>query len=78
MVTLVTDTQSKNTLLIMADPEGPLSWDTFTELVQQTPRSTEGSIGFSGGCMCLKKEMEYAKNRLATSQWGLGWTYGVH
>jgi hypothetical protein len=36
-----------------------------------------GVVGFSGGCMCLKKEMEYAKNRLATSQWGLGWTYGV-
>lgn len=36
-----------------------------------------GVVGFSGGCMCLKREMDYAKNRLATSQWGLGWTYGI-
>ena len=36
-----------------------------------------GVVGFSGGCMCKKKEMTYAKARLATSQWGLGWTYGI-
>lgn len=36
-----------------------------------------GVVGFSGGCMCKKGEMDYAKNRLATSMWGLGWTYGV-
>jgi len=36
-----------------------------------------GVVGFSGGCMCMKREMTYAKTRLATSQWGLGWTYGI-
>ncbi len=55
MVTLVTDTQSKNTLLIMADPEGPLSWDTFTELVQPMQRSTEGSSAFPVVACASKK-----------------------
>lgn len=35
-----------------------------------------GAVGFSGGCLCKKSEMRYAKNRLATSRWGSGWLYG--
>jgi hypothetical protein len=46
-------------------------------IASSNARKHGGVVGFSGGCMCLKKEMEYAKNRMATSQWGLGWTYGV-
>lgn len=46
--------------------------------IQQTNAKRHGGVvGFSGGCMCKKDEMDYAKNRLATSMWGLGWTYGV-
>jgi hypothetical protein len=35
-----------------------------------------GSVGFSGGCLCDKSDMSYAKNRLATAKWGSGWLYG--
>lgn len=45
--------------------------------IQQTnARRYRGTVGFSGGCICKKREMRYAKNRLATSKWGAGWLYG--
>jgi hypothetical protein len=59
------------------EPGGAVIMGHIHRIAASNARKHGGVVGFSGGCMCLKKEMEYAKNRLATSQWGLGWTYGI-
>ena len=58
-------------------PGGAVIMGHIHRIAASNARKHGGVVGFSGGCMCLKGEMEYAKNRLATSQWGLGWTYGI-
>jgi hypothetical protein len=39
-------------------------------------RKHGGVVGFCGGHLSRKREMRYAKNRLATSEWGTGWLCG--
>ena len=45
-------------------------------IMQTNARRYKGTVGFSGGCLCSKRAMTYAKTRLATSKWGSGWVYG--
>lgn len=42
-----------------------------------TAQKWGGAVGFTGGCLCRKKDMAYAQNRFATSKWGTGWLYGI-
>jgi metallophosphoesterase superfamily enzyme len=59
-----------------AEPEGAVIMGHLHSIQQINARKHRGAVGFSGGCLCQKKAMSYAKNRLATSKWGSGWTYG--
>ena len=59
-----------------AEPQGAVIMGHLHSIQQINARRHLGAVGFSGGCMCQKKAMDYAKNRLATSKWGSGWTYG--
>jgi hypothetical protein len=58
-------------------PSGAVIMGHIHRIGSANAKKHGGVVGFSGGCMCIKREMLYAKTRLATSQWGLGWTYGV-
>lgn len=55
---------------------GALLMGHLHSIQQVNARKHGGAVGFSGGCLCKKGEMLYAKNRLATSKWGTGWLYG--
>jgi hypothetical protein len=57
-------------------PEGAVVMGHLHRIEQVCAKRHGGAVGFSGGCLCKKGEMEYAKNRLATSKWGSGWLYG--
>ena len=59
-----------------AEPEGAVIMGHLHSIQQINARKHRGAVGFSGGCLCEKKAMAYAKNRLGTSKWGSGWTYG--
>ena len=56
--------------------EGAVLMGHIHSIQQTNARRYRGTVGFSGGCLCKKREMRYAKNRLATSKWGTGWLYG--
>lgn len=45
-------------------------------IMQVNARRYKGTVGFCGGCLCMKDIMGYSKNRLNTSTWGTGWLYG--
>ena len=59
-----------------ADKGGAVIIGHLHSIQQINARKHGGAVGFSGGCLCQKRAMDYAKNRLATSKWGSGWTYG--
>lgn len=59
-----------------SEPEGAVIMGHLHSIQQINARKHQGAVGFSGGCLCQKSAMGYAKNRLATSKWGSGWTYG--
>lgn len=59
-----------------AEPSGAVIMGHLHSIQQVNAKKHGGAVGFSGGCVCQKKAMDYAKNRLATSKWGSGWTYG--
>jgi len=59
-----------------ADRGGALIMGHLHSIQQTNARRHGGAVGFSGGCLCRKEDMGYAKNRLATSKWGHGWLYG--
>lgn len=59
-----------------ADKGGAVIMGHLHSIQQTNAKKHGGAVGFSGGCVCQKKAMDYAKNRLATSKWGSGWTYG--
>lgn len=59
-----------------ADKGGAVIMGHLHSIQQTNAKKHGGAVGFSGGCVCLKGAMDYAKNRLATSKWGSGWTYG--
>lgn len=59
-----------------APPKGACVMGHIHSIQQSNAKRHRGAVGFSGGCLCKKKEMGYAKNRLATSKWGTGWVYG--
>lgn len=59
-----------------ADQGGALIMGHLHSIQQVNAKKHNGAVGFSGGCLCQKKAMAYAKNRLGTSKWGSGWTYG--
>lgn len=59
-----------------ADKGGALIMGHLHTIQAINARKHGGAVGFSGGCLCRKEEMDYAKNRLATSKWGSGWLYG--
>lgn len=58
-----------------AEPQGAVIMGHLHSIQQINARKHGGAVGFSGGCLCGKSP-DYAKNRLATSKWGSGWTYG--
>lgn len=58
------------------EPKGAVLIGHIHRIEQVCARKHGGAVGFSGGCLCIKGEMGYAKNRLATSRWGSGWLYG--
>ena len=60
-----------------ADATGALIMGHLHSIQQTNSRRHLGAVGFSGGCLCQKGAMDYAKARLATSKWGSGWTYGI-
>lgn len=59
-----------------ADQGGALIMGHLHSIQQTNAKKHGGAVGFSGGCLCRKDAMDYAKNRLATSKWGSGWLYG--
>jgi hypothetical protein len=59
-----------------ADRHGAVIMGHIHSIQQTNARKFGGAVGFSGGCLCKKQAMGYSKNRLATSKWGTGWTYG--
>lgn len=59
-----------------ADRHGAVIMGHLHSIQQINARRHGGAVGFSGGCLCMKDIMGYSKNRLATSKWGTGWTYG--
>lgn len=59
-----------------AQPGGALIMGHLHSIQAVNAAKHGGAVGFSGGCLCKKSEMRYAKNRLATSKWGSGWLYG--
>ena len=59
-----------------AEPQGAVIMGHLHSIQQINARKHQGAVGFSGGCLCRKADMTYSKNRLATSKWGSGWTYG--
>ena len=59
-----------------ADQGGALIMGHLHSIQQTNAKKHGGAVGFSGGCLCRKEDMGYAKNRLATSKWGSGWLYG--
>jgi len=59
-----------------AEKGGALIMGHLHSIQQVNAKKHGGAVGFSGGCLCQKKAMDYAKNRLNTSKWGSGWTYG--
>lgn len=59
-----------------AEPKGAVIMGHLHSIQQINARRHLGAVGFSGGCLCEKGLLTYAKNRLATSKWGSGWTYG--
>jgi hypothetical protein len=58
------------------EPKGAIVMGHIHRIEQVCAKKHGGAVGFSGGCLCKKGEMAYAKNRLATSRWGNGWVYG--
>ena len=58
-----------------AEPQGAVIMGHLHSIQQTNAKKHHGAVGFSGGCLCVKT-MDYSKNRLATSKWGSGWTYG--
>jgi hypothetical protein len=59
-----------------APPKGATVMGHIHSIQQTNARKFRGAVGFCGGCLCKKKFMSYAKNRLNTSKWGTGWIYG--
>lgn len=59
-----------------ADRGGALIMGHLHSIQQVNAKKHGGAVGFTGGCLCRKQDMGYAKNRLATSKWGSGWIYG--
>lgn len=59
-----------------ADTGGAVIMGHLHSIQQVNAKKHKGAVGFSGGCLCKKEAMDYAKNRLGTSKWGSGWTYG--
>jgi hypothetical protein len=59
-----------------ADKGGALIMGHIHSIQQTNAKKFGGAVGFSGGCLCKKQAMNYAKNRMATSKWGTGWLYG--
>ena len=59
-----------------AKPRGALLMGHLHTIRQVNARRYLGAVGFSGGCLCMIKGMNYSKTRLNTSTWGSGWLYG--
>lgn len=59
-----------------ASTGGALIMGHLHSIQQVNAQKHGGAVGFSGGCLCKKEAMHYAKTRFATSKWGSGWLYG--